>query len=662
MKLVKGILIGFTALVLLLIAVMAAVVLLVDPNDYKAELEQLAAKKQVQLAIDGELSWQFYPRLGLRTGKLTVLPPVKEITTPIAFDGMNIAIKVLPLLDGELVAANVSVDGGTLTLLDAKGEQVSIANINIRGEDLNTQQRPFPFSLAFELATVNPQQRVSVNIDSQLTIDKAINLFSLLESTTTVNYSGPATGQKQWPATLALKADINLASASLTVKEWLLDLFTLSAKGHLNASSADQILKSDGDLVVEINDLNQLLQRLDQAAINTADSNALQKIVLQSQFSLAEKTLNLEELKIQLDDTVLQGKVNALLEEVPQLNVLLAGTEIDIDRYLPPVIADAEPKKEPGTKQQKDPAETDIPVESITALPGNYELGFKKVKAKHLVTEDLRLSLSISKEGLLELKTMQAKLYGGEFNLQGNLDARSPEVLLTLKPTLSPVNVELLLKDLQQTENPLANGDFAFSADLSTQGATDKALLNNLNGSLTFQSDQLQLNGIDITNSLGKELAALLKSEVPKLMQQSEQTVMTDLVGKANITNGVIDNRVMKANSLCSQFKGEGKINLVNENLRYAISVTFPSSDTNPACEEINPRLKDIAWPVQCKGAFSDEPSKLCGPNKKEMDKIFEKMLKKEAKRKIKKELDKKLKEKLGDDDDVKKLFKGLFN
>ena len=59
-----------------LVAVLIAVgivflITVVDPNDYKAQVEDAAKQGQIELKIQGDLAWQFFPRLGVSIENLS---------------------------------------------------------------------------------------------------------------------------------------------------------------------------------------------------------------------------------------------------------------------------------------------------------------------------------------------------------------------------------------------------------------------------------------------------------------------------------------------------------------------------------------------------------------------------------------------------------------
>ncbi|MCV6604751.1 MAG: AsmA family protein, partial [Porticoccaceae bacterium] len=61
-KWIAGLALGFVALVLIGAAVLLFVI---DPNQYKPQLQQLAKDNQIDLHIGGDLSWQLWPDVAI---------------------------------------------------------------------------------------------------------------------------------------------------------------------------------------------------------------------------------------------------------------------------------------------------------------------------------------------------------------------------------------------------------------------------------------------------------------------------------------------------------------------------------------------------------------------------------------------------------------------
>jgi AsmA protein len=61
----------FAGLVVVLIVAVVLLITTIDPNDYKEQI-QTQVKKSINrdLAINGDISWAFYPQLGFNSGQI----------------------------------------------------------------------------------------------------------------------------------------------------------------------------------------------------------------------------------------------------------------------------------------------------------------------------------------------------------------------------------------------------------------------------------------------------------------------------------------------------------------------------------------------------------------------------------------------------------------
>ncbi|MEZ8989061.1 AsmA family protein [Vibrio breoganii] len=101
-----------TPIVLVVLAVVALLVF-VDPNQFKPMLVEQAKKQtNLNLTIEGDIGWQFFPSIGFSLGKTTLSNP-EGFSAPnmLKVDQVGLDISVLPLLDKELRVGNVTLVG-----------------------------------------------------------------------------------------------------------------------------------------------------------------------------------------------------------------------------------------------------------------------------------------------------------------------------------------------------------------------------------------------------------------------------------------------------------------------------------------------------------------------------------------------------------------------
>jgi len=311
--------------------------------------------------------------------------------------------------------------------------------------------------------------------------------------------------------------------------------------------------------------------------------------------------------------------------------VNLAGSTFNLDHYSAPAAAKTDKDKISSGEDDKSGDEALIPAGAIVALPGDYHISFKELVVQHLHIAPFDIKLAISPEGILTIKKLEARAYGGEFAMHGTVDARASEPQVAMNVSLNNLSLEPALKDYFQIEKAYASGDFGFESTVTTRGLSYNQLIQALAGDFSFASKKITLNKVDLTSSLDTSLLQILQVKLPKLMSNENETMLSDMVGKGFIQRGVMNNSSLTALGPCLQIDGAGTYNLANADVKYYMDITFPSANTDKLCTDINPKLKDIAWPIACEGSLDDGAAKICGANKAEMQSIATKSLKKEA-------------------------------
>lgn len=101
------------ALVVLLVLAVSALLIFVDPNDYKSEIEtQAKTALNRDLKINGDLGWVIFPKLGIATGQIELKNAAGFSKDNLAkIDNLSVSLDVMPLISGEIVLGQLSLDG-----------------------------------------------------------------------------------------------------------------------------------------------------------------------------------------------------------------------------------------------------------------------------------------------------------------------------------------------------------------------------------------------------------------------------------------------------------------------------------------------------------------------------------------------------------------------
>ncbi|MBO8133532.1 outer membrane assembly protein AsmA, partial [Dickeya fangzhongdai] len=109
----------FTTLVILLVVLaagMTALVVLINPNDFRAYMvRQVEARTGYRLNLDGDLRWHVWPQLSILSGSLSVSAPGAAAPV-ISAENMRLDVKLWPLLSHQLEVKQVMLKGAVIRL------------------------------------------------------------------------------------------------------------------------------------------------------------------------------------------------------------------------------------------------------------------------------------------------------------------------------------------------------------------------------------------------------------------------------------------------------------------------------------------------------------------------------------------------------------------
>ncbi|MEN9430556.1 MAG: hypothetical protein RJA86_1415 [Pseudomonadota bacterium] len=73
-KIAKIIALGLGGILVLILGVMAFILFVIDPNDYKQEIYTVVKDKtDMDLVISDRIEWQLWPQIGLKLGKVQII-------------------------------------------------------------------------------------------------------------------------------------------------------------------------------------------------------------------------------------------------------------------------------------------------------------------------------------------------------------------------------------------------------------------------------------------------------------------------------------------------------------------------------------------------------------------------------------------------------------
>ncbi|RDE19119.1 AsmA family protein [Motiliproteus coralliicola] len=692
MKLLLKILLG---VVLVLVLAVGAILLLVNPNDFKPELQQLARDKgQVELQLSGDIGWSLFPNVALSLPQLQLTSLDGEPLA--ALDRASIEVALMPLLSGELKMSGMELEGLDLTIKAPSSEaseeasesqaesgdpgallfdigkvrvvdarvvyedpvakrQVEVSNLYMEADGLVSGQA-FPLMLEFDLALSEqgkPQLKAATRLQTELLLDGSEFNAKALQLQTTL--SGVLVPQ---PLSLNLGGDLAFDQAAdrAELRGGKLSLANLLLNLDLVAAGLSTQPQLSGELKLDPLDLKQLLSALGQPVPETADEQALRQVGFSATLAGPAGSLQLSPLTLQLDQTRFDGKLGYELDSGKQ-TVELNGDSLDLDRYLPPAAQTDQQASQPNSQQtassERYSKEPLLPLETLQALKLDAKLGLGQLKASGLEIGQLKLLLKAD-AGLIKLEQLAGQLYQGSFDNRMTLDARTENPKFDISKKIQGVELGSML--LALTGQDRFSGRFTMNGGYQARGNSVYDLVHSLDGNMDLGLKEGRLKGVNLGDTLCRGILQVRGQQAPAETAES-YTEFSNLSATAKINKGVVTNQDLKAALVGINLAGDGQVNLPGENLDYGLSLTVLQDFASANCR-IDEKLHNLALPLRCEGGFDEAPTKLCGVDKKRIDKVLADV----GKREVKQKLEQKLEEKLKGNEAVKGVLKGLFN
>ncbi|WP_137170489.1 AsmA family protein [Marinomonas sp. FW-1] len=698
------------AAVFAIIAILLAYVMLfVNPNDFKDELKSVAQEKaNVTLRLDGDISWSFFPWLGLSLEDIGVaLGTDAEI---VQFDRAEFGLAILPLLEQKIQVNKVSlvnvkarlnkdaqgqgnwqletadglnasgstasassdttipassaqtndqndainkklpdiqldelrIENAQVEYRDEQANQLINATLNVQLNDVQWDKAwPMVMDIAVTQSDLQGQSpiKAKASLNANLAVFPEREFLSLDSLVLSADVESAALPTSPMNAKLsAVKVDVDLPQENV-----LIDGLNLSSFGvNLDAKiQAYQVLSEPQfSAVLSVGEFNPryLLTRLKLPLPEMSDETAMTKARANITVEGDMNSITAQPISIVLDDTSIEA--NAVVDLSPlRWDVKVAGKNMNLDRYLPtPIEANENGSKEAITDAQiEEQVETDasdlIPVELIRGLNGHVGMTFEGLTVKKLKIDKISLD-STQQNGLVTVSLLNVALYKGTVSSKASLDVRGKTPILDVSPAIDGVQIQPLLVDFMEMDK-IAGATY-LDGDLRAKGNRIDDLMSSLQGDLLVEIKQGALVGTNLTKTVCEGIAAVNKDQL-NAEQFGPDTPFETMRFPAHIVNGRVSTPGLKISSAGIQVTGDGVVSLPDSSLNYQANVSVAGSALDKACR-VNEKLTRLAFPIVCKGQFSDDPAGLCRPDLKGFASLFANIAKEELTLKLDKE------------------------
>ncbi|WP_036774296.1 outer membrane assembly protein AsmA [Photorhabdus australis] len=577
----KRLLTTLVILLVVIIAGLAALVMLVNPNDFRAYMiKQVQKKSGYHLVMQDSMRWHVWPKLSIITGRMSLTAP--NATQPtVTAENMRLDVELWPLLSHQLAVKEVMLKGAVLQLTpESKSQKKENAPVAPRGKIVNPLAKGERWKLDIGRIRIADSLLIWQDSDhSQLNV-----------------------------------RDINL-------------LMERDDQNHINVELSSKVSKNQQELVFNLNanvdisdyprsvagNIDSFDYQLQGVGIPTGGISGSGKVnaVYQNETTGEPQTISLQALNFTANESELYGSIKAILAAYPDYQINLSSKKLNLDNL---VGWDRLPKDDSEIKRyyrvENSLAKPVIAVSSLeqpdygTKFLNNFNANVT-IDADKFIYRGMEIDNLIFKadnnRGIAEISSLSGKLFGGHFSIPTTLDSTGDQLRLHTKPLLQNIELEPVLKAFSL---PLIfSGRFNLNGDLSGKGYDDYAISHVWQGDLNFSLADAKMHGLNIPQLIQQSVVRVTnKVNIPDNMGNFTSAKKLDV--KAVLNRGDIKINQLYAVSDLLNINGQGKANLLKQNVDVALKVQI--TQEWGADNELVRRLRKLKVPLRIYGNWDN--------------------------------------------------------
>ncbi|MEP8703898.1 outer membrane assembly protein AsmA [Enterobacter roggenkampii] len=583
-------------LLVVLVAGLSALVLLVNPNDFRAYMvRQVEARSGYQLKLDGPLRWHVWPQLSILSGRMSLTAPGASQPL-VSADNMRLDVALIPLISHQLQVNQVMLKGAVIQLTP-QTEAVRDANAPVAPRENTLPDEPSDTGWSFDIGKLKVADSVLVFQHEHEELVTVRNINLQMEQ------------DEHHLASVEFSGRVNRDQRDLT----------LSLNANVNASDYPH------QLTANIQQLNWQLTGANLPTQGIAGQGTLQAVWREEQ-----KQLELDNLNLQANDSSLKGQASVTFEEKPKWVLNLQFDKLNLENLLPPLPASATGSEAPQTGQSQAPVSRPVISSNLDQPDYNALRGFTAdilLKATSLRWRGMDFtdvsSQMFNHNGLLVISELSGQMGAGHLSLPGTLDVRKDVASAEFQPRLDNVEIGTLLTAFNY---PISlTGQLTLAGDFSGTKIDADAFRREWQGQAHLDLKNSRMEGLNFQQLV--QQAVERSSDVKAQESYDSATRLDSFTTDLTLNNGQLSLDGMQGTSSLLSLTGEGKLDLVKETADTRFNVRVLSGWQGES--KLIDFLKETPVPLSVYGKWQALNYSL------QVDQILRKHLQDEAKRRL---------------------------
>ncbi|HCQ7754114.1 outer membrane assembly protein AsmA [Citrobacter sp. 50677481] len=522
-------------LLVVLVAGFSALVMLVNPNDFRTYMvQQVAARSGYQLQLDGPLRWHVWPQLSILSGRMALT--AKGASEPLVrADNMRLDVALWPLLSHQLSVKQVMLKGAVIQLTP-QTEAARNENAPVPPKDNNLPDVAEDRGWSFDIASLRVADSVLVfqhENDEQVTVrDIRLQMEQDAQHRGAFEFSGRINRDQR---------DLNLA-----------------LNGTVDASDYPHNLSAG------IQQLSWQLQGADLPKQGIQGQGQLQ-----AQWQEDAKLLSFSQLDLTANDSTLTGSAQVTLTEQPAWRINLNFGKLNLDSIIP--LSENSSGANGGGEQGVTSSSLARPVIASRVDEPAYQglKGFSAeiaLNAESVLWRGMNFS-SVStrmtnQAGVLKIAQLEGTLDGGTISLPGTLDASADTPRVVFQPRLNDVEIGTILKAFHY---PIAlTGKMSLTGDFSGADIDAQAFRHNWQGQARVEMRDTRMDGMNF-QQLVQQAVERSGGDVEAMRNYDNATRLDRFVTDLTLDHGKLGLNSMEGESSVLALTGKGTLDLVGE-------------------------------------------------------------------------------------------------
>ena len=575
-KVIKWLLRAVISLLVIVILAVGYLLVAVDPNDLKPEIKAAAANQGLELSLDGNLSWQFLPQIGV-------------VVEQVEFAHSTVA-------SGKIGSLRLSVSWTELFNIEPtsgfSSNQIPVGSIAISDATILLAElvpNTFPIQLKHFNAKVND---FSLTGD-RFSVEASAQIFSGIDL--------------DIEAVLALQLDTKTGLIKeFSVSELEASIDGMELSGQFNTEN--NFSTAQGSLRSNRFDLKQLIKTIGMSfppvkLPEMASKDALTAVSWNSSFNTDMNGLSTFNTQLDIDNQVLSiaSKVD---HSINNLYMRVSGEQFDMSHYLTP---DSNSSEQNGALF----APLAVPF-ALWLGRSQMELSLGKLKLPDFDADNIYINL-FGNQKVLRLSSFNSDIFGGQANATGRLDMRSSTPSFNLQTSLSNIDLQVALPAMADSSD--ISGLLSLEATIQSAGNNSDAIIRELRGGGEITIVDPAYAAIN-AEEMFCNAAALLGSGDSK-NSWPKGTQFETLTGNYQLAEGKLLFSDMKTATGNITIAARGSVKLAEQRYSLIADTRVNGTTTSASGCSVNKRLQNRSLPFVCTGSFEQNGTTSCKPDEK---------------------------------------------